>query len=464
MKKLLPIILAIAFAVPCYAAQPYLASTLGEVAFSSTTLTMSVAVRDYTFNGTTATWTLPPISGNIGVSFNVKNRGSGNLTIQRAGSDNLYDTSSVTTFVVAAGASCRIVCDGGFWNVATSSSTGGGAPTTATYITQTSDGTLSAEQALSSLSTGLVKVTTGTGVLSAAVAGTDYQAADADLTAIAALSGTNNIYYRSAANTWSSVTIGSGLDFTAGTLTSTSGAPTGATYITQTSDGTLSAEQALSSLSTGFLKNTTGTGVLSITTDGTGLSISGSNITTGTVPAARGGAGTINGILKADGAGTVSLASAPADYYKTGSTTSPPMIVGLYGYGAAAQSPADSTTYYFGAPCAMQAATAQLTTTSARRRFYFPSAGTITKAYITVVNEGGTAGTSETSTLSLRLNDTTDTTLSSSIVTNATGAFNNTGISIAIAAGDYVECKWVTPAWATNPTNIQFSVQLEFRP
>lgn len=45
-----------------------------------------------------------------------------------------------------------------------------------------------------------------------------YQALDADLTAIAALSGTNNIYYRSAANTWSSVTIGSGLTFLSGTL------------------------------------------------------------------------------------------------------------------------------------------------------------------------------------------------------------------------------------------------------
>lgn len=44
------------------------------------------------------------------------------------------------------------------------------------------------------------------------------QPLDGDLTAIAALSGTNNIYYRSAANTWTSVTIGASLDFTSGTL------------------------------------------------------------------------------------------------------------------------------------------------------------------------------------------------------------------------------------------------------
>ena len=51
---------------------------------------------------------------------------------------------------------------------------GTGAPTDATYITQTPNGTLSAEQALSSLATGIVKVTTATGVLSTATDGTDY--------------------------------------------------------------------------------------------------------------------------------------------------------------------------------------------------------------------------------------------------------------------------------------------------
>ena len=49
-------------------------------------------------------------------------------------------------------------------------SPGSGAPTTATYITQTADAGLSAEQALSALATGLLKVTTTTGVLSTAVA------------------------------------------------------------------------------------------------------------------------------------------------------------------------------------------------------------------------------------------------------------------------------------------------------
>jgi hypothetical protein len=47
---------------------------------------------------------------------------------------------------------------------------------------------------------------------------TDAQPLGADLTALEALSGTNTIYYRSAANTWTPVTIGGHLSFSGGTL------------------------------------------------------------------------------------------------------------------------------------------------------------------------------------------------------------------------------------------------------
>lgn len=49
--------------------------------------------------------------------------------------------------------------------VAYGSPAGSGAPTTATYLTQTADGTLSDEQALASLSTGIMRVATTTGVV-----------------------------------------------------------------------------------------------------------------------------------------------------------------------------------------------------------------------------------------------------------------------------------------------------------
>lgn len=51
---------------------------------------------------------------------------------------------------------------------------GGGAPVGAKYIVQTADATLTAEQALGALATGILKNTTTTGVLSIATAGTDY--------------------------------------------------------------------------------------------------------------------------------------------------------------------------------------------------------------------------------------------------------------------------------------------------
>lgn len=74
------------------------------------------------------------------------------------------ETNGSSVLVVAAGA-----CG-----------TSTGAPTSSTYITQTPDGTLSAEQALSLLATGLLKSTTSTGILSIATAGVDYAVPGSD--------------------------------------------------------------------------------------------------------------------------------------------------------------------------------------------------------------------------------------------------------------------------------------------
>lgn len=59
-----------------------------------------------------------------------------------------------------------LIYNGTVWReVSNSSTVGGGAPTTATYITQTADGGLSSEQALSLLSSGIMRVATTTGVI-----------------------------------------------------------------------------------------------------------------------------------------------------------------------------------------------------------------------------------------------------------------------------------------------------------
>lgn len=113
-------------------------------------------------------------------------------------------------------------------------------------------------------------------------------------------------------------------------------------------------------------------------------------------------------------------------------------------------SPSDATTYYFGS-IPVQA----LTTTAASQRVYVPKSGFIRVVRL-FFNNSGTLGSNETSTVSLRLNDTTDTAISSAVTNDAVATtFVNSSLSIAVAAGDYFEFKWVTPTWATNPTNVR---------
>jgi len=68
----------------------------------------------------------------------------------------------------------------------------GGAPSNATYIVQQTNVGLPNAQALQSLATGLVKNTTGTGVLSIAVAGTDYYSLNSPTRILDGHNGTGN--------------------------------------------------------------------------------------------------------------------------------------------------------------------------------------------------------------------------------------------------------------------------------
>jgi hypothetical protein len=119
---------------------------------------------------------------------------------------------------------------------------------------------------------------------------------------------------------------------------------------------------------------------------------------------------------------------------------------------SALNSPADATTYYYGVLAnAIQ-------TTEGNSKLVISKAGTITRIDLISTNTG-TLGSNETSTVSFRLNATTDTTITSALVTNTTlSTYAATGLSIVVAAGDTFEIKWVTPTWATNPTNLRFTV------
>lgn len=114
--------------------------------------------------------------------------------------------------------------------------------------------------------------------------------------------------------------------------------------------------------------------------------------------------------------------------------------------------PLDGTTYYTGSLGFLSVAGVNIIT--------IPRDGIVKAVYITFVT-GGTLGTTETSTVSFRLNNTTDTTISSSTTQDALAThFSNTSLSISVSAGDTFEIKWVTPTWSTNPTTVYFAATI----
>ncbi|AWM38681.1 hypothetical protein GobsT_31300 [Gemmata obscuriglobus] len=111
-----------------------------------------------------------------------------------------------------------------------------------------------------------------------------------DLAALEALTGTNTLYYRSGASTWSAVTIGSGLSFTGGTLSATGG---GGGSGTVTSVG--------------------------ITAPAAGITVSGSPVTT---------SGSITLALANDLAALEALSGTNTIYYRSGTSTWSPVTIG----------------------------------------------------------------------------------------------------------------------------------------
>lgn len=90
-------------------------------------------------------------------------------------------------------------------------------------------------------------------------------------------------------------------------------------------------------------------------------------------------------------------------------------------------------------------------------------AGTITDVRFAML-VSGTNGSGETGSLIIRVNDTTDTTVVNNTLVWNTGAtltnYTATGLTIALAAGDYFIPKIDPPTWATNPTNVFYLCQV----
>ncbi len=112
----------------------------------------------------------------------------------------------------------------------------------------------------------------------------------------------------------------------------------------------------------------------------------------------------------------------------------------------------DATTYYFGSMSHLG-----YSTSAAVRRLYIPRSGTITRVHLYLYLPGA-LGTAELSTLYLGLNNTTNTIISTTVICNAASVLiSNTALSISVVVGDYVEFKWITPTWVTNPSTVNFS-------
>lgn len=84
---------------------------------SSSGTVIMARIGIYIFTGTTSTYTLPDLAQYQGAVYHIKNAGSGDQTVTRAGADNIYDTSSVTSIVIPAGESRIIVAGTSFWYV-----------------------------------------------------------------------------------------------------------------------------------------------------------------------------------------------------------------------------------------------------------------------------------------------------------------------------------------------------------
>jgi hypothetical protein len=107
----------------------------------------------------------------------------------------------------------------------------------------------------------------------------------------------------------------------------------------------------------------------------------------------------------------------------------------------------DAATYYFGCQAGLAPQT-----TAVLACLYIPKAGTIKAVYI--FTRAVTAGSNNAFSMYVRLKNTTDTLIATVSLATNVRLFSNTGLSISVAQGDYIEIKMVCPTWTTNPANM----------
>lgn len=147
-------------------------------------------------------------------------------------------------------------------------------------------------------------------------------------------------------------------------------------------------------------------------------------------------AGTSGNVLTSDGTNWTS--SAPSAGYSG--------LIQINNWGD--WNPADSTTYNM-----LNQETLVTASTSDISHMMIAKTATITKCS-GLITIAGTLGSNENVTVAIRVNGGSSTNVTTTWQWNAaSSSFNVSGLSIAVTAGDYIQLRVTTPAWATNPTS-----------
>jgi hypothetical protein len=162
---------------------------------------------------------------------------------------------------------------------------------------------------------------------------------------------------------------------------------------------------------------------------------------------------TTSQILALDGSGNIqSLAVATYPSltelsYVKGVTSSLQTQINNRGYtiaaGAISSTMTASQAIYFGTASRVVSGTAGVC------KVYIPQSGTVKSIYLT--GASATAGGADNWTMSFRLNTGSPTTIATVGSASTTRLWSNTGLSIAVVAGDYFEITSTNPAWTSAP-------------
>ena len=137
-------------------------------------------------------------------------------------------------------------------------------------------------------------------------------------------------------------------------------------------------------------------------------------------------------------------------------------IIATFGGGYALQgsltttefNPVSATTYYGGDANNTAGATG-----AQSRRIYIPKTGTIKSCY--GLFYGTPQATSSVGTLSINVNNGAYTTIGTATHLTAHSVYSNTGLSISVTRGDYIEFKWVCPYYAPQRITQDFIIYIE---